>query len=122
VTPATDEDVLHRWLRFAGHYPFNSEPWRRIAAAALKKIKELPEKERGGHYAGLLSAGIKSVSYAAGQMNPQPGQFLKLRKTEKAEETDPEFLPFREWNLMVAEAEFKHTLAEFNEEQASALD
>ncbi len=120
--PAADEDLLHTWVRFAGYYPSNSPAWRIIAAAAIEKVAPLPLQERGRHYAALLDAGIKSSSYAVGQMDPAPIESLKARKAELAQESDPRFIPFREWHRDVAQEEYNRALAEFQEEQANALD
>ena len=120
--PAADEDLLHTWVRFAGYYPTNSPAWRVIAAAAIEKVAGLPLSERGRHYAALLEAGIKSSSYAVGQMDPAPIESLKARKEELAQESDPRFIPFREWHRDVAQEEYNRALAEFQEEQTNALD
>jgi hypothetical protein len=107
------------WSRFAGHYSFNSAPWKTIAKAAIDAAKDLPEREQGSIYASLLSQEIKTSSYQAGQMNPQPAEELQRRKTECDEETDPALMPFRTWHLAVAKAEYEQTVERFREENES---
>jgi len=122
ATAPSDEDILHCWIRFGGYYPFNSDPWRTIAAATFEVMTSVPNGERGRFYAALLHAGVKSSSYSVGQMDPAPGESLKARKTEFETETNDLFLPFREWHLRIAQAEYDQAVAEYREEQESAFD
>ena len=113
---SADKQEIWKWARFAGHYAFNSQPWHRIAKAAVQAAEALPSGERGSIFASILSQEIKSSSYPAGEMDPRPARELAARQKELQDETDPTLLPFREWHLKVAQAEYDQEVARYKEE------
>lgn len=110
------KDTLWPWTRFAGYYRFNSPAWRTISKAAINAIKGFPAKEKGSIFVSILPQEVKSSSYPAGEMDPRPAADLDLRKRELQEEIDQDLIPFRQWHVGMAQAEFDQTLASYNEE------
>jgi hypothetical protein len=111
-----DKDGIWMWARFAGYYGFNSPPWRQIAKAAVKVSRDLEPRDKSSVFVVLLPQEIKSSNYPAGEMDPRPEQDLLARKREMQEETDLDLIPFRQWHLTMAQAEFDHALARYKEE------
>ena len=116
TSPSTESVWL--WSRFAAHYGFNSEAWRKIAIAAISASKDFPAKERASIFVAISNQGFRSSTYAAGEMDPRPLQELEQRKKELEAENDPTLKTFREWALRVTQAEYDRALAEFEEESA----
>jgi hypothetical protein len=115
LTNPTKQDVW-LWSRFAGHFAFNSEPWRKIAVAAIEVSTQLSVRDQISIYVSLLEQGFKSSSFAAGEMDPQFAAELQRRRDERAGETDSRLIPFRDWASRVAQSEYERALAEFREE------
>jgi hypothetical protein len=115
LTNAIKEEIW-RWSRFAGHYALNSEPWRKIATAAIAASEGLSSRDRISIYVSLLEQGFRSSSFAAGEMDPQFADELQRRREERANETDARLIPFRDWALRAAQSDYERTLAEFREE------
>jgi hypothetical protein len=111
-----DKQSIYEWARFAGHYPFNSGSWREIAKAAIKSVEDLASRDKSAVFVELLSKELKSSSYPAGEMDPRPEQDLLARKRELQDEMDPALIPFREWHLKMAQAEFDQAMARYKEE------
>lgn len=111
-----DKEAIWIWIRFAGYYAFNSSPWRRIAKTASLVAKDFGTREKSTIFAELLPKEFKSSNYPAGEMDPQPERDLNARKRELQEETDADLIPFRQWHLAMAQAEFDHALARYKEE------
>lgn len=111
-----NKDSIWMWARFAGYYRFNSPPWNQIAKAAVMAANDLAPRDKGSVFVVLLPQEIKSSNYPAGEMDPRPEQDLIARKREMQEETDSDLIPFRQWHLAMAQAEFDQTLARYKEE------
>ena len=103
------------WARFAGHYPFNSASWRKIASEALEASEKFSDRDKISVYVVLLEQGFRSSTYGADEMDPQFQNELEQRRRERAEEQDAKFIPFRDWHLRVAQSEYDRALAEFRE-------
>lgn len=112
----TDKEQIFAWARFAGYYGFGSEPWRKIARAAVTAAQSLPRRDQASVYVVLMSQEIKTSNYPAGEMDPRPGQDLERRKAELREEKDEALMPFRRWHLAAAQAEYDQALARYKEE------
>ena len=110
------KEAIWVWARFAGSYGFNSEPWRRIARATILALEGLPVRDRNSIFCDLLPQELKSSQYAAGEMDPRPGQDLLHRKHELQEEADETIRIFRQWHVAVAQAEYDQTVARYKEE------
>jgi hypothetical protein len=115
LTKPSKQDVW-LWSRFAGHFAFNSEPWRKIAIAAIEVSNQLSARDQISIYVSLLEQGFKSSSFAADEMDPQFAAELQRRRDERAGEADSRLIPFRDWALRVAQSEYERALAEFREE------
>jgi hypothetical protein len=110
------KDALWPFSRFAGHYGFNSQPWRKIAKAAILAAENFSQRDKASIYLTFLPQGMESSNYPAAEMDPLPERKLKTRKTELQEESDTTFLPFRNWHLAAAQSEFDQTVAHFKEQ------
>ena len=111
-----DKEEIWVWARFAGHYGFNSQSWRKIARAAIQAAQKLPAKDRVSIFVVLLPQEFKTSNYPAGEMDPRPSRELEQRRKEMNEETDTTLLSFRQWHLDMAQAEFDQTVARYKEE------
>ena len=107
---------VREWSAFAGHYNFNSEPWRKIAIEACIATRSLTKREIYATYASLCPQGFRSSQYKVGEMNPRYQQYLDQCQQERDEESDSEFTPFRQWRLESAQEDFTRALAEFKAE------
>jgi hypothetical protein len=110
------KEEMWRWSRFAGHYAFNSEPWRKIAIAAVVAAAKLTTRDQISIFVNLLEQGFKSSSFGADEMDPRFAEELQLRRDELTKETADWLIPFREWAVRVAQSEYDRALAEFREE------
>ena len=110
------KDSLWPWTRFAGYYGFNSPPWRTISKTAINAIKGFSVRDKNSIFVSILPQQIKSSNYPSGEMDPRPAADLELRKRELEEEVDQDLIPFRQWHVAMAKAEFDHTLARYNED------
>lgn len=116
-----DKEEIWIWARFAGHYGFNSQPWKRIAKAAIQAAQNLSAQDRGSIFVVLLPQEFKSSNYPAGEMDPRPAQDLEERRRELQEETDSTVLIFRKWHLAIAQAEYDQAVARFKEENENEM-
>lgn len=111
-----DEEEIRIWAHFAGYYGFNSQPWKRIAKAAIQAAQNLSAQDRNFVFGVLLPQGFRSSNYPAGEMDPRPGQELEQRRKELQQETELTLLPFRKWHLAIAQAEYDKAVARYKEE------
>jgi hypothetical protein len=113
---AGDKEEIWVWTRFAGHYGFNSQPWRKIAKAAIQAAQKFSTEDRVSIFVALLPQEFKMSNFPAGEMDPRPGQELEQRRREMKEETDTTILSFRQWHLAMAQAQYDQTVARYKEE------
>jgi putative NIF3 family GTP cyclohydrolase 1 type 2 len=111
-----DKDSIWMWARFAGYYALNSPPWKQIATAAIRTCTGLTPRDKSSVFVVLLPQEIKSSNYPAGEMDPRPEQDLLARKREMLEEMNADLIPFRQWHLAMAQAEFDQVVARYKEE------
>jgi hypothetical protein len=116
-----DKEEIWIWARFAGHYGFNSVPWKEIAKTAIQAAESLSAQDQNSIFVVLMPQGFKSSNYPAGEMDPRPGQELEQRRRELQEETEPTLLPFRKWHLAIAQAEYDQAVARFKEESENEM-
>jgi hypothetical protein len=50
---AASPDLAYSWSRYAANYPLNSEPWKKIAAAAVSATASMPPRAQNNIYFSL---------------------------------------------------------------------
>jgi hypothetical protein len=112
---ANGPQQVANWSRLAEQYPKNSDPWRRIAAAACTIARGFDSRGKN-HIFNHLEDGTRSSSHPAGEMDPQPAAELEQCLQDQAAEQDPALREYRQWAVDRARAVHEHTVESFNEE------
>jgi hypothetical protein len=103
----TTLEQLLQFAGIAGTYPIGGAAWRAIASPVMNRALQSPDiNDRRSLYAAMVK-GIRSWSGRPGEVPAAFVSEVEAARQARESETEPAFLPFWDWRLLVAEAELR---------------